>query len=225
MLGSTKNFHRMIDICWRYLSATGATSVLLAFAVASILSACAQAPPRDNPEPESASTDQEAQPEELELDLLYEWSGNGRKVSRIEIDIDEQKASFYDGPNKIGWSTVASGIPYFSTPRGQFAISEKVVEKRSNLYGKIYDSAGKLVIVNARRGVHRIPPGGKFHGAKMPYFMRLTKGGVGMHGGPIPEPGTPASHGCIRLPHALAPMLYESVSIGTPVRILVRKGS
>jgi len=59
----------------------------------------------------------------------------------------------------------------------------------------------------------------------MPYFMRLTKGGVGMHGGPIPESRDPASHGCIRLPYSLAPIVYESVKIGTPVRVVGSKRS
>ena len=40
-----------------------------------------------------------------------------------------------------------------------------------------------------------------------------------MHGGVIPEPGQPASHGCIRLPKEFVPVLYESVNVGTPVTI------
>jgi hypothetical protein len=53
----------------------------------------------------------------------------------------------------------------------------------------------------------------------MPYWMRLTSYGIGMHGGLIPEPGKPASHGCIRLPKQFVPLLYEAVDIGTPVTI------
>jgi len=188
-------------------------------AAASIVSGCAQHPrltasttPPDQGEKHEAS---EPRPEDL-----YEWNGNGRTLSRIEIDVDEQKAVFFDGNDPIGWTMVASGVRFFATPRGRFTISEKVELKRSNLYGTIYDSQGKLKIVNAKRGIHRIPPGGRFEGAKMPYFMRLTEGGVGMHGGPIPNPGDPASHGCIRLPHPLAAILYEHVRIGTPVRIV-----
>lgn len=54
----------------------------------------------------------------------------------------------------------------------------------------------------------------------MPYYMRLTGDGVGMHAGPIPNPGSRASHGCIRLPRAFAPILFASTSIGTPVKIV-----
>jgi hypothetical protein len=60
---------------------------------------------------------------------------------------------------------------------------------------------------------------GRFAGAKMPYFLRLTGDGVGLHAGPIPRPGHPASHGCIRLPGALAERLFSQVPVGTPVTI------
>ena len=53
----------------------------------------------------------------------------------------------------------------------------------------------------------------------MPYWMRITSWGVGMHAGPIPDPGSPASHGCIRLPHEMARTLFSVVQIGTPVTI------
>jgi lipoprotein-anchoring transpeptidase ErfK/SrfK len=51
----------------------------------------------------------------------------------------------------------------------------------------------------------------------MKWFMRLTEKGVGMHVGILP--GYPASHGCVRLPEAIAPLIYQKVKIGTPVVI------
>jgi lipoprotein-anchoring transpeptidase ErfK/SrfK len=51
----------------------------------------------------------------------------------------------------------------------------------------------------------------------MKYFCRLTGGGVGMHIGILP--GYPASHGCVRLPAEIAPLIYKNVKVGTPVRI------
>jgi hypothetical protein len=53
----------------------------------------------------------------------------------------------------------------------------------------------------------------------MKYFMRLTNDGVGMHIGVISKPGRRASHGCIRLPSKMAPILFDHVSLGTPVTI------
>lgn len=53
----------------------------------------------------------------------------------------------------------------------------------------------------------------------MPYWMRLTNYGIGMHVGNIPQPGEPASHGCIRMPEEFVPVLFNKVEIGTPVKI------
>ena len=151
---------------------------------------------------------------------LYEWDGNGRRVSRIVVNTDEQKARFYDGQEQIGWTTVASGISKFPTPTGHFEVIEKVENKRSNLYGKIYSTGGKVVRSDAKAGRDPVPAGARFEGAKMPYFLRLTNDGIGLHAGPIPRPGRPASHGCIRMPGKLAPVLFEHVDLGTKVSIV-----
>jgi lipoprotein-anchoring transpeptidase ErfK/SrfK len=151
---------------------------------------------------------------------LYEWNGQGRSVSRIEINVDEQVARVYDGNgDRIGWTTVASGVRKHPTPTGSFAILEKAVEKKSNLYGRIYNKNGKVVVRDAKFGADPIPPGGRFVGAKMPYFLRLTNDGIGMHAGPIPRPGRRASHGCIRMPGAFAATLFDQVGLGTEVKV------
>jgi len=150
---------------------------------------------------------------------LYEWKGDGRKVSRIIIDTDKQRASFYSGEEEIGWSTIASGLPKHPTPVGEFAVIEKTANKRSNLYGKVV-KGGRVIHSNAKAGRDPVPAGASFEGAHMPYFMRLTYDGIGLHAGPIPRPGQPASHGCIRLPSTLAPVLFKHVSHGTPVKIV-----
>jgi lipoprotein-anchoring transpeptidase ErfK/SrfK len=61
-------------------------------------------------------------------------------------------------------------------------------------------------------------PGGSatFVGAEMPYWMRIT-GGVGMHIGYVPN--YPASHGCIRVPSGVQPLIFSKVGVGTPVVI------
>ena len=51
----------------------------------------------------------------------------------------------------------------------------------------------------------------------MKFFMRLTDGGVGMHIGILP--GYAASHGCVRLPAEIAPLIYARVKVGTSVRV------
>ena len=61
------------------------------------------------------------------------------------------------------------------------------------------------------------PSGTHYEGAPMKWFMRLTNEGVGMHIGILP--GYPASHGCVRLPAEIAPLIYSKVKVGTPVEI------
>ncbi len=150
---------------------------------------------------------------------LYGWTGEGKSISSIRINVDEQKAYLFNGDEQIGWTYVASGIPSFPTPTGEFKIIEKVADKVSNLYGKGYDAKGNLVNSDFKQGRDLLPPGGRFQAAKMTYFMRLTGDGVGMHIGPIPRPGKRASHGCIRLPSKFAGTIFKNVSVGTPVTI------
>jgi len=150
---------------------------------------------------------------------LYEWNGTGKDITSIRINVDEQKAYLFNGEEQLGWTFVASGIPSFPTPTGEFKVLEKVADKVSNLYGKGYDASGKLVNSDFKQGRDLLPPGGRFEPAKMTYFMRLTGDGVGMHIGPIPRPGKRASHGCIRLPSKFAGTIFKHTAVGTPVVI------
>ena len=156
----------------------------------------------------------------IEMRMLFDWNGADVKgpVS-VRINRKEQMARFYKGGQEVGWSYVATGVPGHRTPAGTFRVVEKTVDKDSNLWGRVEDSNGEVVISDARNGREKIPSGGRFVGARMPYWMRLTGSGIGMHKGPIPNPGSPASHGCIRLPGGMAEILFSEVSIGTPVTV------
>lgn len=182
--------------------------------LALILGACAHPPA-----PPQVAVQEKPKPKPL-----YEWDAEAAAKAKgpvsVKIIIDEQKAYVYKGRKQIGWTTVASGIHKYPTPVGNFKILERVQDKHSNLYGRIYDKNGKVVFSDARRGRDEVPEGGRFEGAQMAYWMRVTDDGVGMHVGPIPHPGSRASHGCIRLPREAAKHLFETVSIGTPVAIV-----
>jgi hypothetical protein len=202
---------------WAAVTATLTLSLVLAscsFVPAKETEQVATASPPPDPEPPLQPQEPKPAP-----GTLWEWNGNGRSVSHIWVDVEEQRARFYDGSEQIGWSYVASGLKSHPTPVGSFAVMEKISKKRSNLYGKIYNAGGGVVKSDAKFGRDPIPEGGRFVGASMPYFMRLTYDGVGMHAGRIPVPGFPASHGCIRMPKAVAPVLYKHVALGTPVTI------
>jgi lipoprotein-anchoring transpeptidase ErfK/SrfK len=150
---------------------------------------------------------------------LYEWSGEGRQLTRIIIDTDEQTARFFAGDDPVGWSTVATGVANHPTPRGEFSILEKVRDKRSNLYGKIVARDGR-VLKGSAHSRDPVPAGARFVGANMPNFMRMTYDGIGMHAGPIPNPGSPASHGCIRMPPTVAEAVFAHVGSGTAVTVV-----
>ena len=151
---------------------------------------------------------------------LYEWHGDGLEGPlAVRISLAEQKAYLTRGGQPAGWTYVATGRPSHPTPRGRFRVTEKKRDKHSNKYGMIVSASGAIVNGNAAAGVSRVPSGGRYVAAAMPCWMRLTSYGVGMHAGPIPDPGYPASHGCIRLPSAMAETLFEIAAIGTPVVI------
>jgi len=57
-----------------------------------------------------------------------------------------------------------------------------------------------------------------YSGAPMPFMQRITWSGVAMHAGVLP--GYPASHGCIRMPHAFAEQLFHLTKIGMRVVVV-----
>ncbi len=158
--------------------------------------------------------------EEASKPRLYEWKGAELQgQTAVKIVLDEQKAYFTVGGQDAGWSYLASGKSSHPSPTGNFRITEKIRHKSSNRYGKIVNRNGDVVDGDAKAGRESVPAGGRFVGAPMPYWMRLTGYGVGMHAGAIPNPGMPASHGCIRLPAELAAIVFDRFEVGTTVTI------
>lgn len=107
----------------------------------------------------------------------------------IVVSLPEQRAHVYRNGVRIGVSTVSTGKRGHETPTGVFTILEKQREHYSNLYDN----------------------------APMPFMQRLTWDGIALHAGRIP--GYPASHGCVRLPHAFSEKLFATTSRGMTVVI------
>ena len=150
---------------------------------------------------------------------LYQWrdDGGAGKVT-VRISLTDQIAEFKRGDREIGWCYVATGKEGHDTRPGSYKITEKIADKYSNIYGWFEDEFGNVTDGDAKAS-QKVPEGMTYVPAPMPYWMRLTSYGVGMHGGIIPEPGQPASHGCIRLPKVFVPILFDSVDVGTSVTI------
>ncbi len=137
--------------------------------------------------------------------------------SRLVISLSKQRAFLMKGEEVVIDYPVSSGRSSHPTPPGTYQILEKEKNKVSNAYGKIYDAEGNVVNSDADSRKDPVPEGGKFAGAPMPYWMRLTWDGVGHHIGNIPRSRRPVSHACIRGPRAVMPIVYGKVAKGTPV--------
>lgn len=137
--------------------------------------------------------------------------------SHIKIDLATQRGFLMNGEEVVIDYPICSGTKSRPTPTGTFYILEKIVDKRSNRYGKMLDASGDVVNSDADSLKDPVPEGGKFQGASMRYWMRLTNDGVGHHIGPIRR--YPASHACVRGPSGTIPTVYSKVKVGTRVVI------
>ncbi|MFV1994884.1 MAG: L,D-transpeptidase family protein [Verrucomicrobiales bacterium] len=150
-------------------------------------------------------------------DTTSYWDGDGVTGSpSITIDLGEQRALFYKGGELVGVSAISTGREGYNTPAGNFKLTQKDIDHRSNLYGDYVDSEGNVVMGDIGVNTHKAPPGTHFLGAPMFYFMRVH-GAVGMHAGFLP--GYAASHGCIRMPSKMAKTFYDNAPSGTPIRV------
>ncbi|TFI59167.1 hypothetical protein E2493_06490 [Sphingomonas parva] len=122
----------------------------------------------------------------------YVWQPERAADGPVEIvvSLPLQLAYVYRGGTLIAVSTVSTGKPGHETPTGTFEILQKKRDHRSNLYND----------------------------APMPFMQRLTWDGIALHAGA--SPGTPASHGCVRLPHAFAQKLFGITQLGASVHII-----
>jgi len=154
--------------------------------------------------------------EDLALRKSY-WDGEGIDgAPSIVIDLTKQTASFYKGDKLVGVSAISSGREGYDTPVGKYKILQKNQNHVSNLYGDFVDASGNVVQKNVS-SKDPCPPGAKFQGSPMPYFMRVSNAGVGMHQGFLP--GVPDSHGCIRMPEKMVKIFWDNAPMGTPVTI------
>lgn len=138
----------------------------------------------------------------------------------IEISLQEQKLLLLDSLGRTAIEADCStGIPGRETPVGQFRIKEMIVDKRSNKYGKYVSKETGEVVVEKSWEVAKKPSGTRYLGIAMPYWMRLTWDGVGIHVGKFPR-GYRSSFGCIRMPEEIQPLIYQKSQSG--MRVTVR---
>lgn len=105
------------------------------------------------------------------------------------VSIKSQQVTFYDAEGWILRAPVSTGIKGRETPAGVFAVVDKEIDHRSNMYDDAW----------------------------MPHMQRITWNGIALHGGPLP--GYAASHGCVRMPFGFADKLFPKTRIGMRVII------
>lgn len=175
---------------------------VLAAGAAAWLGACSTPPPAPAPPP--------PKPRAF-------WDGDGIPGSpRIVIDLSAQRARYYKGGRLVGETPVATGRASHPTPTGTFKVTEKNLNHRSSWYGDYVYPDGTVARADIDVRKDARPPGSRYLGASMKYFMRIN-GPVGMHEGFLP--GYPASHGCIRLPTQMAAIFFRETPLGTPVQV------
>lgn len=136
--------------------------------------------------------------------------------AKIVADLSEQRAYLFRGRSLVMESSISTGRKGFETPPGNYRVIQKDAHHFSNLYGAYVNESGAVVKANAEPGHDVKPPGTSFAGAPMPYFLRF-QGGYGMHAGYVPR--FRASHGCIRMPRAMAQRFFDAARLGTPVTV------
>jgi lipoprotein-anchoring transpeptidase ErfK/SrfK len=137
--------------------------------------------------------------------------------SQAVVSLSKQRVYLMTGDQVYIDSPISSGKAGHSTPTGNYAVRQKDLNHSSSIYGNFVDRSGRVVRSGISSKIDSAPSGTRYVGAPMKYFCRLTDTGVGMHIGILP--GYPASHGCIRLPPEIAPLIYAKVKLGTPVRV------
>jgi lipoprotein-anchoring transpeptidase ErfK/SrfK len=144
---------------------------------------------------------------------IYDVRGLPAGKVAIVIDVTDQHAYLYSGPEMVLSAPISSGREGHNTAAGKYQVIQKDIDHRSSVYGA-YEQNGVVVKADVNALKDPKPPGSYFVGAPMPYFIRIYDG-VGMHEGYLP--GYPASHGCIRMPGSKAKRFFVAVKVGTPV--------
>jgi len=157
--------------------------------------------------------------ERANFDNISYWDGDGvQGAPFVLVRLSEQRAYFYKGNQLVGISAISTGREGWDTPPGKFKVLQKSKDHVSSIYGDYVDArTGEIIKKDIDRRVDKMPPGARYDGAKMPYFMRVTNTGVGLHAGFLP--GYAASHGCIRMPLFMAEAFFNNVDLKTPVEI------
>jgi hypothetical protein len=129
---------------------------------------------------------------------------------RVKVSLSQQAVYVMEGDRLLMAAATCIGLPEKPTPKGNFRITNKISDKRSNSYGFFVGPEGIVP------GEAAHPKPGRFVGYPMAYWCEFSPG-YGFHAGYVHP--VPRTHGCLRLHQTVAPKFYALVREGTPVSI------
>jgi lipoprotein-anchoring transpeptidase ErfK/SrfK len=123
----------------------------------------------------------------------YYWDETGAPAGQVVVTVDlaAQTLSIFRAGYEIGTAVIIFGAEEHPTPLGIFPITQKDADHVSNLYD-----------------------------APMPYMLRLTNGGISIHGSEVGNGYV--THGCVGIPKAFARKLFDAVKLGD--KVIVSRG-
>lgn len=151
---------------------------------------------------------------------IHYWLAKADET-KVKISLWDQKAWLLNGDGKAILETdVSTGVPGKETPEGTFPVLERIEEKRSNRYGRFVDIETREVVVE-KAWEHQgdAPEGSEYEGIAMPYWMRLTWYGIGIHVGEFNKRAR-ASFGCVRVVDEAQAKIYKKTILGTKVEVV-----
>ncbi len=113
---------------------------------------------------------------------------------RLKILLGDRRFEYYEDDQLVWTGKVSAGVSQHPTPRGEFRVTAKDIDKRSGSYTNYFD----------------LP-------TPMPYALQFY-GPYWVHEGYVPHEN--ASHGCVRLRHADARFIYARMRVGDPVTVV-----
>ncbi|MDH5224343.1 MAG: L,D-transpeptidase/peptidoglycan binding protein, partial [Actinomycetota bacterium] len=129
----------------------------------------------------------------------------------IVVRVDENKLYLYDGFDVIRTWSVATAMPGWTTPQGDWNLYRKAVNP--TWYNPALDSWGA--------DLPAVVPGGPSAPMGTRALYITAPGLIRIHGTPADSSiGSYASHGCIRMHNAEVEQLYPMVDVGTRVIVV-----
>lgn len=135
----------------------------------------------------------------------------------ISVSLGRQRACLSVGGEVAIDTPVSTGKPRAMTPKGEFTVLEKKSAQSSRFFGDYVDAGGHVVRSAVSTRTDAAPSGTTFRAVPAQYYLRLNDEGLALHAGP--QPGYPAADCAVWLPADIAPLFFQRVAVGTPVKI------